>query len=297
MCASAARSSGSRLHERHSGDSTAGRSASPRRATCSARRPTPSSSRGRSCCAKARTALAIGDGEGRNGAFLAEQGLDVLSVDYSPVAQDKARTLARERGVSMRVEQADVIDWGWPEASSTWSRRSSCSSPTPAQRAKMFAGIKRTLKSGGLLLMQGYGAKQLEYKTGATVSTSRGSTRANCWNRSSRDFSSLDIVEHDSVHRRRQRARRHVGADRSDRPEVTPSGNATEDPGCPAVSAPSYSTAGRGCHSRAACAARLDAQPVPARARVPVSGAAEARREHRFPGSGADLAAGGGDGT
>src|SRR5471032_171249 len=50
-------------------------------------------------------ALAVADGEGRNGVFLAEQGLDVLSVDFSDVAQDKARALAKSRGVSLRTEQ------------------------------------------------------------------------------------------------------------------------------------------------------------------------------------------------
>jgi hypothetical protein len=48
------------------------------------------------------TALAIADGEGRNGVFLAEQGLDVLSVDFSPTAQAKAQTLAKQRGVTLR---------------------------------------------------------------------------------------------------------------------------------------------------------------------------------------------------
>ena len=43
---------------------------------------------------KGDKALAIADGEGRNGVFLAEQGLDVLSVDFSPLAQEKARKLA-----------------------------------------------------------------------------------------------------------------------------------------------------------------------------------------------------------
>ena len=42
-------------------------------------------------------ALAVADGEGRNGVWLAEQGLDVLSVDFSPNAQRKAQTLAAER--------------------------------------------------------------------------------------------------------------------------------------------------------------------------------------------------------
>ena len=31
-------------------------------------------------------ALSIADGEGRNGVFLAEQGLDVLTMDFSPKA-------------------------------------------------------------------------------------------------------------------------------------------------------------------------------------------------------------------
>jgi len=40
---------------------------------------------------KRGTALSIADGEGRNGVFLAEQGLDVLAMDFSPEAQAKAR--------------------------------------------------------------------------------------------------------------------------------------------------------------------------------------------------------------
>jgi hypothetical protein len=42
---------------------------------------------------KGQTALAIADGEGRNGVFLAEQGLDVLSVDFSPQAQERCASL------------------------------------------------------------------------------------------------------------------------------------------------------------------------------------------------------------
>jgi Thiopurine S-methyltransferase (TPMT) len=38
-------------------------------------------------------ALAVADGEGRNGVWLAEQGLDVVSLDFSPAAQNKARAL------------------------------------------------------------------------------------------------------------------------------------------------------------------------------------------------------------
>jgi hypothetical protein len=36
----------------------------------------------------------------------------------------------------------------------------------PALRDRIFAGLRRALKPGGLLLLQGYRPKQLEYKTG-----------------------------------------------------------------------------------------------------------------------------------
>ena len=53
---------------------------------------------------KSGKALALADGEGRNGVFLAERGLDVLSLDFSPNAQAKARKLASARcGPSRRM--------------------------------------------------------------------------------------------------------------------------------------------------------------------------------------------------
>ena len=47
---------------------------------------------------------------------LAEQGLEVLSIDFSPLAQAKARALAAERGVKVNFELADVHTWQYPEA-------------------------------------------------------------------------------------------------------------------------------------------------------------------------------------
>ena len=56
-------------------------------------------------------ALAMADGEGRNGIWLAEQGLEVLSIDFSPLAQAKARALAAERGVKVNFEIVDAHTW------------------------------------------------------------------------------------------------------------------------------------------------------------------------------------------
>jgi len=68
----------------------------------------------RSRLPKSGRALAVADGEGRNGVWLAEQGLDVLSIDFSPKAQAKARALADARGVKLTIELADVTRWEWP---------------------------------------------------------------------------------------------------------------------------------------------------------------------------------------
>jgi SAM-dependent methyltransferase len=147
---------------------------------------------------KGEKALAIADGEGRNGVFLAEQGLEVLSVDFSPLAQEKARKLAAERSVTLRVEQADIINWDWPSEAFDVVAAIFFQFASPAEREKIFAGIKRTLKPGGLLLLEGYGLKQLEYKTGGPSDPARLYTRA-LLRDAFGDFSTLDIREYDRV--------------------------------------------------------------------------------------------------
>lgn len=147
---------------------------------------------------KGQTALAIADGEGRNGVFMAEQGLDVLSIDFSPAAQEKARKLAAARGVTLRVEQADVTNWTWPREAFDVVAAIFIQFSAPVERDKIFAGIKTALKPGGLLLMEGYGLKQLEYKTGGPSKIENLYTRE-LLQQAFGDFASLDIREYDSV--------------------------------------------------------------------------------------------------
>jgi SAM-dependent methyltransferase len=156
---------------------------------------------------KGQTALAIADGEGRNGVFLAEQGLDVLSVDFSPLAQEKVRKLAAVRGVTLRVEQADITAWTWAPAAFDVVAAIFIQFSKPPERAAIFAGIKRTLKPGGLLLLQGYGLKQLDYKSGGPSDPTQLYTRALLQDAFG-DFAALDIREYDSEI---QEGSRHAG--------------------------------------------------------------------------------------
>jgi cyclopropane fatty-acyl-phospholipid synthase-like methyltransferase len=111
-------------------------------------------------------ALAIADGEGRNGVWLAEQGAAVHAIDFSAAALEKARQLASVRGVTLEIEQADVLDWTWPQAAYDLVAAIFIQFAPPPGREHLIAGIRRTLKPGGLLILQGYTPKQVEFATG-----------------------------------------------------------------------------------------------------------------------------------
>lgn len=110
--------------------------------------------------------LAIADGEGRNGVWLARQGLDVLSTDISPLAVAKARDLAARHGVAIDARVADLADWEWPVAEMDAVVAIFIQFAGPPLRDRVFDGIRTALKPGGLLLMQGYRPEQLANGTG-----------------------------------------------------------------------------------------------------------------------------------
>jgi SAM-dependent methyltransferase len=139
-------------------------------------------------------ALAVADGEGRNGVWLAEQGLDVVSLDFSPSAQRKARALAKERGVTVTFLQDDVHTFDYPEETFDVVAEIFTQFSTPAERAMKWAGMRKALKPGGLLIIQGYTPKQLQYGTGGPKEIENLYTRAMLED-AFRDFRDMKIVE------------------------------------------------------------------------------------------------------
>lgn len=111
-------------------------------------------------------ALAIADGEGRNGVWMAEQGLEVVSVDGSAVAQAKARALAERRGVELNFALVDLSTWTWPEREFDVVAGIFIQFAAPQLRTRMFEGMRHALRPGGLLLLEGYRPEQLAYGTG-----------------------------------------------------------------------------------------------------------------------------------
>jgi ubiquinone/menaquinone biosynthesis C-methylase UbiE len=138
--------------------------------------------------------LAVADGEGRNGVWLARQGLEVLSIDFSPAAQAKARALAAEHKVDVSFVETDVHTWPYPDEAFDVVADIFTQFSTPAQRPQKWAGMRRALKRGGLLILQGYTPRQLQYGTGGPKQIEHLYTRA-MLERAFGDLADVRIIE------------------------------------------------------------------------------------------------------
>lgn len=109
--------------------------------------------------------LAVADGEGRNGVWLAEQGMAVTSVDASPVGLQKALRLALDRGVALNTTCADLTTWDWPQGSFD-AVAAIFIHFRPDLRARMHAAMLQAVRPGGLVILEAFRPEQLALGTG-----------------------------------------------------------------------------------------------------------------------------------
>lgn len=109
--------------------------------------------------------LVPGDGEGRNGVWLARQGMNVLSVDGSAVGLEKARRLAAANNVPLRTQQADLLEWEWPVAAFD-GVVSIFLHFAATDRRKMHAAMAAALRPGGVLILEAFRPEQLSFSSG-----------------------------------------------------------------------------------------------------------------------------------
>jgi SAM-dependent methyltransferase len=134
------------------------------------------------------TVLCLAEGEGRNAIHLAKCGFRVTAVDQSAVGLRKLGDWALREGLSIETLLMDLEDHDpgiarWDAVVSIW-----CHLP-PGLREKVHARASAALKPGGLMILEAYHPRQLEYKTGGPpvpeLMMSAGVLR--------RDFASLGI--------------------------------------------------------------------------------------------------------
>jgi SAM-dependent methyltransferase len=109
--------------------------------------------------------LVPGDGEGRNGVWLARQGHRVTSVDYSSVGLDKAKALAQRFGVSVQTLHADLADWAPPAASYDALVLVYVHLP-PTIRRTTHRRLVQGLRPGGYLILEAFHPAQLAFDSG-----------------------------------------------------------------------------------------------------------------------------------
>ncbi len=108
--------------------------------------------------------LVPGDGEGRNGVWLARQGFDVTTVDMSQAGCDKAVALATQHGVTLNAICADLTQWVWP--SSTYDAVISIFLHfMPPVRQTLHAKMRDSIKDDGVLIIEAFEPEHLALRT------------------------------------------------------------------------------------------------------------------------------------
>jgi SAM-dependent methyltransferase len=110
--------------------------------------------------------LCIADGEGRNGVWLAKQGMQVVGFDASDIALAKANQFAKDNQVVVQYSFSDADSFAWQANTYDAVIGIFIQFADPQMRERIFQKTYEALKPGGILIMQGYTPKQLEYKTG-----------------------------------------------------------------------------------------------------------------------------------
>ncbi|MER7458776.1 class I SAM-dependent methyltransferase [Micromonospora sp. NPDC126480] len=110
-------------------------------------------------------ALDLAAGEGRNAVWLAERGWDVTAVDFSAVAVDRGRELARQRGVPVRWQVADVTAYAPPAGGFDLVLIAYLHLPEP-DLAAVLSRAREAVRPGGTVFVVGHDVANLSGGTG-----------------------------------------------------------------------------------------------------------------------------------
>lgn len=109
--------------------------------------------------------LSLGEGEGRNAVFLAQQEYQVVAVDFSLVGLQKAIQLAHDHSVKINAIAVDLTTLCikpvfWQGIISIYCHL------VPPHRAEVHQKCVQGLVKGGIFILEAYSPRQLKYRTG-----------------------------------------------------------------------------------------------------------------------------------
>lgn len=111
------------------------------------------------------TVLSLGEGEGRNSLFLAQNKMNMIAIDYSKVGLEHLNQSAERFGLNIKTICADITNYDFTSLNfdhliSIW-----CHLPS-SERKKVHKQLAQKLKKGGIVLIEAYNPDQLNYNTG-----------------------------------------------------------------------------------------------------------------------------------
>lgn len=109
--------------------------------------------------------LSLSEGEGRNAVFLASHGLEVVCVDLSSAALAKAERLAEARNVKITTMVCDLATYQ-PQPDHYGSVISIWAHLPSRVRSRLYPLVERSLRPGGVILLEAYSEAQLPRDTG-----------------------------------------------------------------------------------------------------------------------------------
>lgn len=139
-------------------------------------------------------ALVPGDGEGRNGVWLAEQGLAVDTLDLSSKGVAKALRLAEARGVSLNAREGDALAWDWPRAYYDVIALIYLHLVEP-ERRRLHGLALAALKPGGLIVLEAFRPEQIERQRAGVRGGPRDVELLYSVQQLREDFAAAEIVE------------------------------------------------------------------------------------------------------
>ncbi|MFM8871502.1 MAG: class I SAM-dependent methyltransferase [Actinomycetota bacterium] len=110
-------------------------------------------------------AFSLGEGEGRNAVWMAEQGGEVASIDASDRGVSKTLALAEERGVHVAaqhgfLEDLTLADGRYDTIISIFAHTD------PDLRRQLHRKVVDALSPGGVVVIEAYSPRQLAHGTG-----------------------------------------------------------------------------------------------------------------------------------
>ena len=155
-------------------------------------------------------ALVPGDGEGRNGVWLAERGLQVETLDLSEHGVAKARKLATARGVTIQAKQVDVLAWDWPRQKYDVIALIYFHL-VASERRRVHAAALAALKPGRLIVLEAFRPEQIERQQAGSRGGPRDAALLYRLEDLRQDFESAKILELDEVETDLREGALHLG--------------------------------------------------------------------------------------